>query len=208
MAMINPKEHADAYKHQEELNTQRFPPSGTYHVVNTTLQYQIIGEKRTRKLHVRPVILACIEGEGKAWVGKNFGLDMWTDFSKNANAQRMSFMGIACGQTEAWDPEDNGQLAKAICGVPYQIKIDVKDKDVNGKTYADLQVIKVDQLSKEARSKYTSSPDWAKFDTGKAERWLKEKDFSQGKGGGGTRSEDSHHHSSSGSVRQHDPFAE
>lgn len=160
---INPKEHAETYRKQEALGSFAIPPSGTYVVVNTKVTKQVVGQNSTPRLRYKATILAHVEsegGEGEGFVGKTLSLDLWANWEKMFNVQRVSHMGIACGQTDAWDPEDPGELVKATTGVPYQLKMVRKESEYQGKVRQDAEPVEFKSIGVDARAKYTKSPDW------------------------------------------------
>lgn len=193
---ITPKAHADTYDKQKELSSFSLPPKGTYDVVNVAAQRQLIGQG-TPKIRIRAHVLAAVESgdgnPGAAFVGRTFPLDLWANWEKAANVQRISWLGIACGQTEDWDPDNDADLVKAVTGTPYRITFDIKRGTYQGKPTEDLQVLECKQLGAAAREKYTKAPDWKATVGDPGERMLEEKDFTKSGGsGGGSRGGSKH----------------
>lgn len=171
---INPKEHATSYKTQGQGNSFTVPPSGTYLVVNTKVTRSIVGANKTPKLRVRALVLAHVEsegGNGTDAVGKLFSFDVWANWTKPFNVARISHLGIACGQTDSWDPDEPAELVRAITGVPYQMKMVRKESEYNGQTRQDAEPVEVKGIGTDARAKYTKSPDWPKTVGNAAERY-------------------------------------
>jgi len=174
---INPKSHKEAYTAQEKRGSFDVPPDGVYHVVNTKLKRTEIGAKSTPVVKVSTRILAVVSveypamaGEAKSWVGKNVGQDMWWDLSKKGNQERVACMGIAHGQMDEWDPDNDAQLVTAATGVPYQMK---SQRKVQG-DFINLNVLATQQLSKEKRAEYTNAPDWKQLVGDPAQRMVNE----------------------------------
>lgn len=174
---ITPKDHAESYKKQEQMGTYAVPPSGTYIVVNTKVSKQIVGVNQTVRYRYRATILQHVESEnneGASFVGKSLSFDLWGNFEKTFNVERMSHLGIACGQVEAWDPDDSSGLTKATTGVPYQLKMVRKDREYNGQVRQDCEPSEFKGIGADAKAKWTKSPDWAKTAGNPAERFVDE----------------------------------
>jgi hypothetical protein len=114
-------------------------------------------------------------------VSATFGFDLWWDLKKQFNAARLAYLGIACGETSEWDPQNDKALIETITGIPYQIKIEVVQREGrNGKIFHNVDVVETRHLAKQARSKYTKDPDWKKVVGLPADRLLESKDYSGG----------------------------
>lgn len=202
MAMINPKDHADTYKNQEDMLNST-PPTGTYWVVNTALQICIVGEKRTKKCRIKGRVLKCIAGEGGGkFVGKDMFFDLWWDLTKGMNAARVSHLGAACRQIEEWDPDDRKQLVQALTGVPYQFKLECKEEVYKGKNRKNVEIVRFDHLSKQQRQVLMDDPGWAKIVGSPGDRMLDDADYSSDSGGGAGGS------GGSGGAPQNDPLSD
>ncbi len=207
MPTINPKQYKEVYKEQEKLSEFKQPPTGIYHVVNTTLQFQIVGRNKTKKLRVRAHILRCVEGQGGGdFVGKQFSFDLWWNLSKELYLTRVALLGIAVtGDVDKqWDPDNNEQLVENLTGAPYLINISTEAVTFEGKTRDEITVKEVKTLTAEQRAMYAKAPDWQKTIGNKKDRLLEEKDFTaqaNSSGGGQQKDRSSNTPTSSG-----DPF--
>lgn len=195
MVKITGKNYADSYKKQEERGSYEVPPTGTYHVVNTTLQRQIM-KTGTERLQVFTTVLACVETEnpedfeeGKKWAAKKFQQSMWWDLSKPTNVERLACMATAnaVSPSEEWDTDSDPSCVSALTGVPYQIKIRKKVEEYKGEERSVLDVAATHLLQLDVRKKYMAAPDWKKTVGDPAVRMLEKKVFGDGGGGGGRR---------------------
>ena len=186
--MLNPSDFKDGYKDQESGGFDKTEPvSGIYDVVNVKLQHQKVGQNATRKLRVITRVLKVVTAEdqdgSEKMVSATFGFDLWWDLSKKFNAARLVYLGIACGETEAWDPTKDQSLIQTITGIPYRIKIDVEAKvGRNGRTFYNVNPVETKHLSKDVRKRYMESPDWKKIVGSPDDRMLDPKDYSSGAG--------------------------
>lgn len=170
---IIPKDHADSYKSQSSSSFV-VPPSGTYIVANTKIVKQVVGANNTPRFRFRAVILAHVESannEGAAFAGKSFTFDLWANWEKVFNVNRISHLGIACGQTEAWDPDEVNELVKATTAVPYQLKLVRKDYEYDGKARQDTDVVEFKAIGTDGKAKFTKSPDWSRIVGNAADRY-------------------------------------
>jgi len=186
MTKIKASEFKDSYAKQGEGNFDRVDPvSGIYEVVNVKLQHQTVGQNATKKLRVITRVLRVVNADKPEEAGRlvtaTFGFDLWWDLSKQFNAARLAYLGIACGETGEWDPKDDPALIETITGVPYQIKIEVTPREGrNGKIFHNVDVIETRHLSKDKRSKYVKDPGWKKIVGLPADRLLEPRDYSGG----------------------------
>jgi hypothetical protein len=220
MVKIVGKNHAEAYKKQEDRGTFEVPPTGTYHVVNTALQRQTM-KTGTERLQVFTHVLACIEtenpedmDEGKKWVGKKVQQSMWWDLSKTGNVERLACMATAnaVSPSEEWDTDSDPSCVSALTGVPYQLKIRKKTEEYQGHERHVMDVAATQLLQLDMRKKYMQAPDWKKTVGDPAARMMEKKVFGGGgggggqRGGGGGRRPEPESHSTG--VQDVDPFAD
>lgn len=198
---IVPKQHKEAYGAQEKRGSFDVPPDGVYHVVNVKLKRTEIGAKSTPVVKVATKILAVVSVEdpalaadAKSWVGKIVTQDMWWDLSKKGNQERVACMGIAHGQMDEWDPDNDGQLVLACTGIPYQMK---SQRKVQG-DFINLNVLATQVLGPEKRKEYTSAPDWSKTIGDQAQRMVNEVKGKKSNGNGSAKAQ--------AQVQDADPF--
>jgi len=169
MFSIDPKENAESYKleNQKKSNEGFSLEDGTYTVVNLTVQRQFVGQKGTPKLVFRTMILGVTEGADKTVeelehaVGKTFFLDMW---ATQKNAERLKNLARAHGFRDHLDGDDDEALVRAFTGVPYEIKLKVKERGYTDRagqkrTAQDIQVDYTYHLPKDKRERYLEDPD-------------------------------------------------
>lgn len=209
---IQPKKYQEAYGKQEERGNFEVPPTGTYLVVNTKLQHQKVGDKQTPKVQVFTHILEVVAtddpnelAEAKEWTGQEVQQSLWWDLTKKGNQERVACMGIACGQMDEWDPEDDKQLVKTITGVPYQIKARRKEEEYLGKKRLNFDVMATQAIAQDKRKQFASAPDWIKVIGDPSTRMMEAK---AGKSGGGNAAAHSEGTSTNTKVQEVDPFAD
>lgn len=154
---MDPKQYSDKFK--EQGSGFELPPPGTYHVVNVGLKFVTFGSG-TKALRITSKILKCIHGDGESFVGKKFSQDLWWNLAKEANQNRLMFMAIACGQTEAFNENMAADLVKALTGKAYLIQLSHRKEEYEGKERVNLNVIRVDRLPVDVRKSYADQPDW------------------------------------------------
>ena len=198
--LLDPKAHKNTFGKQEELNASAIPPSGTYIVVNKTLQFKLIGKKGTKKCEVTVHILEAIAGENgedvSAYVGTSFKVDLWWDLTKEPNERRLTHLAMACGTVKPFDPDIEDTLVKAITGVPYQMKMERRENESRGdngqmRTFTNAEVLLTGFLKPAKRKKFTDAPDWGKTIPALDQRMLKLGDFTKKNGSGGGQGGDS-----------------
>lgn len=182
--MLNPNDFKESYAKQDQKDSDRTEPvSGSYEVVNVKLQHQIVGQSATKKLKVIARVLKVVSSDESEKAAKmvhgTFGFDLWFDLTKKFNAERLAHLGIACGETENWDPTDDGVLVSTITGVPYLIKIMVSERETrSGKKFHNVELLETKHIGKEQRTKYMKTPDWKKIIGSPEDRLLKFRDWS------------------------------
>lgn len=199
--MVNPKKYKDNYdaEKQEAANSGfQMPPSGIYDIVNVAVQKMIVGKNHTEKRRIRAHILGVVElengGDADGLVGSSFPFDLWWNMEKEANARRLCHLAAACGNADEFDENDDSSLVAAITGVPYRMKLNVREREHKGKTLKDADPVYTTHLPKAKRQGYMKDPDFAKLVGAPEDRVLEAKDYSSqdygGGGGGGKKGEE------------------
>jgi hypothetical protein len=201
MAKITPKDYAKEYKEQESLTAgYQTPPDGTYEVVNVSMNRLKIRTKTGRvmnMLNITAHVLKCIEAhdkdgavDGKEFEGKNASFSLFAEWQREdgtpdrRSMALMSCLGAACGQTEEWDPDNDGDLIRATTGVPYLLKFETRERKTDsGEVRKDINVREFKHLSGESKKRHMSAPDWKKLVGEPSSRMKELKDFSQPKDG-------------------------
>lgn len=154
---ISPKQSEEAYKNQNKFGR---PPPGTYHMVGKALQKSLVGEKQTPKLTIKCHILKCVDGEGAESVGKTFYLDLWWNLQKKGNVDKAGIVALAMGNEEEFDPENDADLVRVYTGHAFQVRLEERDNEYQGKVTKQIEVTECTKLSVETRKKYAAQPDW------------------------------------------------
>jgi len=185
--MFDPKEYKANVtpEQQQDDNVYTPPPSGLNIVVNVGLQRNKFSFKlpdengnftHFEKLSITSKIVESVKtykktdaAKGKKAEGKTFTWDIWSDFTKPSNANRLAAICVACGNEEAFDPSDDESLMNAICGTPYGTEHELKsrvykDRDGNDKTSHDFNVLVIRPLKDQSMvKKIKADPDFSKL---------------------------------------------
>lgn len=168
MAKMNLNEHKTTYDSQGQAPRPKVK-TGAYVVVNVHLTRATAGQSGKPKIKVKTYVLAAYKPENKDAKATDFAWDLWADFTKKFNAQRLTHQIMAHGNDAMltdFDPDDDRSLVAAITGVPYAVLLEVSSRDVKGsngksdRTFVDIEVREAKALSSEQRKKYTELPDW------------------------------------------------
>ena len=177
------------YGRQEELNEFDTPVSGSYCVVGTAVR-RVTTNSGSKKVRMTVHALKGVEPkEAQKYEGKKFGLDLWWNFDKRYNEQKLAFLIRACHKGEIpskfidvdtdkfVDTDEN--LVEALTGVPFGIKIEVTERTykrndgTQGKG-ADIRILESKDLNDKWLSRFTSDPDFKKLIGKPADRLLDE----------------------------------
>jgi hypothetical protein len=181
------KNYQEQYNEQKNRGTFSVPPTGTYHVVNKTIQFVVFktGSKCLRVIsHVLGVVIAPDIEAAKKWIGKTFSQDLWWDLSKPRNQERVALMAIANGESGEWDSDSKADLIRVMTGVPYQLRCINKVNQYEGKDRLVLDVNATERLGKDIISRYSDDPDWRKTIGDPTVRFLDIKDSSGARSNG------------------------
>ena len=139
--MFNPSDYAadvteDA---QQRDNTYIPPPSGSNVVVCTGFQ-RVFGTGKNGdwarlKLFFKVAKALNEAPANQAAVGRTVTPELWANWEKEYNARKLAAICIAVGVEEQFDPDDDAQLLDALCGKPFGLSHELKQrsyKDRNG----------------------------------------------------------------------------
>lgn len=156
---ISPKQSEEAYKNQNKFGR---PPPGTYHMVGKALQKSLVGEKQTPKLTIKCHILKAVDGgdDAAAQVGKTFYFDLWWNLEKKGNIDKAGIVALAMGNEEEFDTNNDADLVRVYTGHAFQVRLEERENEWNGKTTKQIEVVECTKLSVETRKKYAAQPDW------------------------------------------------
>lgn len=165
--------------------------SGTYDAVIRTVQRGETGSG-TKKIIIGLTVLRAYEPENASSVGGQFRIDLWANWDKAFNAQRLGHLLMATHTPqpvlEAFDPDADANLVKYFTGVPISVRVRVDQRKGNdGKTYTDIEAEEFKDLSIDTIKRYKAQPDWKTIVGDPAKRMLEPRVPKQGGGGGYSR---------------------
>ena len=160
-------------------------PGGHFLVVNTGLQWQLVGAKRTKKLRITSRILNCFRTDDgsspEKWIEKAVFWDIWWTLDKAYNARVLSALAKACGCTAPFDPHNEQDLTRILTGVPFEFRYTLEwTEGNNGKKYSNVRVDPDGgfvAIPPQMIEQWKRSPGWAKVPPAH-ERWKKLRDWS------------------------------
>lgn len=174
---LNPKDSQDAYQSQ---NMFAAPLDGTYHMVGKAIRRETVGQNKTPRVTITCHILKCVDGDGgDEFVGKTFFHSLWWNLDKKGNVDRANINALAMGNEDPFDPDDDSDLVKVFTGHAFQIKLESRTEEWDGKQKKRTEVLEVKRLSDETRKKYAALPDWKKIVGDPKSRVLEAKDMSK-----------------------------
>lgn len=165
MGKLNLTEHKTTYEDGQGRQPLKIK-SGAYILLNVELTRKSVGENATPKVAVKTYVMAAYKPENKDAVASNFHHDLWANWTKAFNAQKLSHMIMAHGNDamlENFDPDDDKELVAAITGVPYAGKVEVKSRRDGGKEYSDIELLEVKALNPAKRKELMDAPDFKKL---------------------------------------------